>query len=465
MISTPLHLGRMTAGALTVARSGVRWLCPDGHLCQPGEVIAFCNMGLVSSTGSTPTDGPFLDEIRDFQAALAPRVAGRIRIAPSLSRGGYADQMNIATWTAETVIGHIETERPISAAEAELEVTLMTGRRVTRLAEVRSGLLTGWHDRSRAWQADQEGPFGTLLSLGICELLGVIRGERTAFHELLSAVEGPAQVVFVPDEVSVPNARTVIEQMLRTDDERAAIAADLAQALGQGPVTPTPGDWMFMGAALKALQQTPTLDRYDMLTRTGIQAAGPPDAVLMSLHAETPVLLRHRRLGYTFRMHDYRLKDAGPAVAAWLRAEFVRERYSVDDLKRDYGTLLDLLRERSPTTQLLICNTMSTSGFDDLQAYSAYDQPLSLSINSVRFRELNLMLHDLARERGIAIVDTDAIGAELGGGTSIRDGVHQDGAMQAALRDEILRILQARGVRGFAAKSPATQAARLARVS
>jgi hypothetical protein len=60
------------------------------------------------------------------------------------------------------------------------------------------------------------------------------------------------------------------------------------------------------------------------------------------------------------------------------------------------------------------------------------------------------MLHGIAKEADIAIVDADAIGADLGVGTCVPDGVHQNGAMQAELREEILAILHARGVPGFA---------------
>ena len=68
------------------------------------------------------------------------------------------------------------------------------------------------------------------------------------------------------------------------------------------------------------------------------------------------------------------------------------------------------------------------------------------------------MLHDIAREADIAIVDADAIGAELGGARAIPDAVHQNGDMQNELRKEILAILDARGARGFrAARRPVSR--------
>ena len=62
---------------------------------------------------------------------------------------------------------------------------------------------------------------------------------------------------------------------------------------------------------------------------------------------------------------------------------------------------------------------------------------------------MNLMLHDAARDHGLAIVDNDAIAASMGA-MHLPDGVHGSGAMHAELRAEILRILRVRGLAGFA---------------
>jgi hypothetical protein len=94
---------------------------------------------------------------------------------------------------------------------------------------------------------------------------------------------------------------------------------------------------------------------------------------------------------------------------------------------------------------------MSTSGQDDVHGYAAFDEPLGETLTSVHAQDMNLMLCDLAHAHDIAVVDADAIAAELGGAGNLRDGVHQSGAMQAETRAEILRILRTRGVPGFGA--------------
>jgi hypothetical protein len=433
-----------------VRRSGVRWLREDGHLCQAGEVVAFCNFGLdpIGPRGTTAT--PFWDEIRDVQVALATPVAGRLTRAPDSSRGGFLDLLDhFLGWDPDYAIGQIETAPDQPAGDGELRLLMMAGRRAGALAEVRAGLGTGWHERSRAWRADGEGPVGTVVSLGICEMGGVIKGDRIPFQDLLDAVSGPAQVVYVPDNPLVHSCQVLIEQIRRTPADREAIASDLARSLLGGAITPQPADWIFAGAVLNSLGRSPANERYTVLGRDGLRQAGPPDAIVLSLNAEPPATLRHRRLGYAFHYHDYRLWDAGDAFRAWVRAEFEPVPRDLGEIQADYRTLIDLIRQDAPRTRILIGNMMSTSGFDDVQDYAAFDAPLEATLDAVRCKTLNLMLHDLARERDIDTIDADAIAAELGGQRSMPDGIHQNGEMQAALRSEILRILGARGAPGF----------------
>jgi hypothetical protein len=417
-------------------------------------VIAYCNLGVRPTSRARGELSPFAEEMRDLQMALVTPVAGRLRRAADSSRGGFLDLLDhFMLWSADFEIGHIEPEpgQAIGAGDGQLRLLMMGGRRASDLAEVRSGLLTGWHDRSRGCRVDGDGPIGTLLSLGVCEMAGVFKGERNAFLELLDAVKGPAQVVFVPDNPMVHNALVVAEQIRRTPADREAIARDLAETLAAGSMTPTPADWMFAGATLNALNRSPASERYTILTRSGLRAAGPPDAIVFSLNAEAENVLRHRRLGYALQFHGFRLADAGLAFVAWLRANFISVRRSPDEIRADFRALIDLVRADAPATQFLICNVMSTSGADDIQNYAPFDAPLDQTISTVHAKAMNLMLHDLARERDIAIIDADAIAAELGGQRSLPDGVHQNGEMQAELRAEILRILRARGVPGFAA--------------
>jgi hypothetical protein len=456
MSPVPLTLGPLVAPGYVVQRSGLRWLCDEGHVCKPGEVIAFCNIGLVPDGRGSRGPLPFADEVRDFQVALAPRVGGQVRKAPQSSRGGFLDQlMDFQQWTPDFPVGEIQcrpSERPPGYAnDGGMELLFLAGRRKTEIAEVRSGLLTGWHDRSRAWRAEGNGECGTLLSLGLCDQEGIIRGERFAFLEMFNAITGAAQVVFVADDPLVPCAPVIAEQYSRTPDQIEAMIADFAHTFPAGPHIPQPSDWIFGGCVMSALQRSPLSESYDILTRTGLRHAGPPDAVMLSVAAESRFVLRHRKLGYTVKCHDYRLVESGKAVLEWLRNNFERVDRTAADIQRDYRTLIDAVRARSDT-QFLILNVMSTSGSETIHGYAPFDRPMSETLSSVRNKELNLMLHDLARERDVSIVDLDGVTAEFGAISHLPDGIHSSGALQTELRSEVLRILRARGVPGFAAR-------------
>lgn len=451
----PLRLGRLATPGYDIVRSGVRWLREDGHACRAGEIVGYCNVRLAPTASAPPGAAPFAEEVRDFQIALATRVGGRLHRAADASRGGFLDRLaEHSVWIPDHVIGHVQcrpSERPpdVDTHGETLGLMFVAGRRVTEVAEDRSGFLTGWHDRVRAWWGEGDSPVGTLMGYGICEQLGVFRGESTGFSDWFGAVAGPAQIVYVPDHVLVPCAAIVADQCRRTADEAEAIRADVTRSIATGPVAPTPADWIFVGTLISALLRSPLTERCDVLTRGGLRQAGVADAVVLSLNAESPVILRHRRLGYALHCHAYRMSDAGRAVRSWLERDFESVVRTADDVRRDYRALVDTVRGRSATA-FLVMNAMSTSGFETLHSYAPFDRPLGSTLGTIRTKELNLMLHDLARERDVSIVDNDAIAADLGA-THLPDGVHNSATMQAELRREILRILHARGVAGFAA--------------
>lgn len=453
MTLVPLRTGPLIAEGFNVRRSGIRWLCEDGHICRPGEAIAYCNISLVPIRGAgrkQPSPHPFPEETRDFQIAFAPNTAGRLRIAGQSSLGGFLDRHTPQRWAPDDVIGHLKISSvdgiPRGAAGVELRMLVLAGRRTTEIAEVRSGLLTGWHDRVRACWGD--GAPGTVLSLGICELTSVIRGERSAFLELFEAVRGPVQVVAVPDDILVPSTRIVIEQFRRRPAQHEAMAADFAQTFPATGITPAGKGWMLAGALMQALQRSPLRERYSVLTRTGVRQSGPADAVILSLNAEPSSILRHKKLGYSVQIHRFRLQETGPAIQAWLRNNFEPVKRTLDDIHADYRELIDAVSAQSDM-KFLIVNTMSTSGYEDIVNYAPIDRPMGDTLASIRAKEINLMLHDLARERDISIVDADAIVSDLGAAAHFPDGVHGNGIMQAEVRGEILRILRERGIAGF----------------
>jgi hypothetical protein len=461
-VKVPLRLPAINVEGLDVQRSGIRWLCGQGRRCRPGEVIAWCNIGLAHRPGATARLLPFPEEKRDFQVAFAVRRSGRVVKAPGASRGGFLDlHAEYDRWVPGTVIGYQECA-PDEVHEREgLRLLILAGRRMVECAEVRWGPATGWHDRSRAWWAEDAGAFGTLLSLGICEQLGIVRGEQGAFFELLCAAPGPAHVVFVPDDVLVPSAGVLLAQLLRSEADNVLMVEDLARTFGtlvaadnqKGPEALA--GWIFAGCLVKALTRSPLLEPYEVLTTAGVRQVGPANAVLLSLHSEHLVYLRHKRLGYLLNCHDYRVQDGGPAFKKWLRAEFEVVRRTPEDVRGEYLQLIDALQARTGA-HLLVLNMVSSTERDDVYSYAPFDRPLRDALPGLRAREMNLMLYQLARERDISVVDIDALAVELGIGKHAPDGVHQSGRLQRAVRAELVTILRDRGVKGFAGANALT---------
>lgn len=447
----PLRLGPLQAQGSIVLRSGIRWLRQEGSHCRPGEAIAFCNIGLVPiEPGASPV---FAGEDVDFQLVFVAKQAGILRCAPDSSLGGYLDRLLFLRWMPDIVIGHLEPlshEMRQGAEDGEtLQLLMLSGRRYTEVAADLGGLMTGWHDRRRGWWGDGAAPPGTLLSLGICEQAGIVRGEHAGFFELFAAAPGPAHIVHIPDDSLVPSAPVLLDQLQRTEAQSQEIARDFAETLFGGPLTPSPGDWLFAGAMLARLLGSPLTDGYDILTRSGLRRTGAADAVMLSILTETAPVLRHRRLGYHLSFHNFHLHHTSPALQAWLRTNFEPVKRTHDDVLRDLRKLIDATAARS-ATHFMFLNAISSLGNEELHNYAPFDWPMGETLLSIRNKELNLLLYDLACERDISIIDIDLIAAELGG-QHAPDGVHYSGALQDEARAELLHALRSRRVPGFGA--------------
>ena len=428
-----LKLGSLKADDFLIRRSAVHWLCEDDHLCRAGEVVGFCSVTLEPSPNQRNASLPLAGE-QDFQVAIAPRAAGRLRIEKSKSPGGYLGIHGLHLWNPNQVIGRLEIadDSRGPASEQDVRLLMLAGRRMSGLADVDAGILPGWHNRSRAWWGD-EGPDRTLLCLGICDAAGIVRGNQTPFIEAFESTAEPAHLVYVPDHPVVPCAPVLLDQLLRTPGQNRAIAADLAAALGSDRTGTTSDDWLFAGALLSWLERSPIRDSYELVTSRGLRRIGPADAVLLSLSSETNTILKHKRLGYSLQMLRHRQASAGPTIRSWLGSAFEAVKRSVDDIRRDYRRLIDAIGQETGA-RVFILNRMSTSGYEDIVSYAPFDAPMSDTLENIAAKEMNLMLHDLAQECDAAIIDVDALAAEMGGAEHLPDGVHHSATLQALLR-------------------------------
>jgi hypothetical protein len=444
MTTLPLSCGPLEAEGFIIRRSGVHWLRDDGYTCRANEVIGYCNLSL-EQAGRRSGHFPMADEM-ELHVAFAPRLGGRLRIAGGNSPGGYLNTLGLHVWNPDDVLGHLEdialSDGEPQASSGELRLLMIAGRRMSALADTNIGILPGWHSRSRAWWCDRSGgDLSTLLCMGLCDAAGVVRGNETPFVEAFEATSSPAQFVYVPDHPVVPCAPILLEQLMRSPAQNEALAADLSAGLVRGSVVPNADDWMFAGALLSWLQNSPMRDRYDVLTPTGLRQLGPADTVLLSMSAEVRSILRHKKLGYLVQVLRHRQTAAGPAIRSWLTSAFEPLKRSTADIQRDYRRLIDTVTAQTGA-RVIILNRMSTSGFEDITSYAAFDPPLGETLETIAAKEMNLMLHDLAEECDVSIVDVDAIAADLGGSEHLPDGIHHSAAMQAVVRSEITRIIK-----------------------
>ncbi|GBQ28187.1 hypothetical protein HLH34_01190 [Gluconacetobacter azotocaptans] len=440
MSGIPLRFGPLASDGYTIVRSGLRWLRESGQFCRAGQPIAYCNVSLEPASVRVGRHHAVADEL-ELQVVFAPRVSGRLTIHPEMTRGGYLSIRGVDAWKADTVLGHIEPDQPADESDqGRLRLLVVAGRRMTALADVHSGLLPGWNGRSRGWWCEEGETPVTLLSLGLCDTTGVILGEQCAFLEMFEAASDAMQFVFIPDHPVAPCAPVLLDQLTRTPAQFDALAEDLRRFLGTSTVLPTADDWMFAGALLSVLRNTPLKDNYNIISSTGTRRLGPADGVLLSLSAEPQSILRHRVLGYHLHIMRHHQAAAGPAIQAWLASAFEPIKRSIDTVRRDYEKLIDTLA-RTTGGRILVLNRMSTSGYEDISSYVAFDAPMSATLSNIAAKEQNLMLHDIAETRELTIIDVDALAAELGAGQHLPDGIHQSGQMQILLRRQILQAM------------------------
>jgi hypothetical protein len=440
----PLRLGALSADGFAIRRSGVHWLCGEGHLCRPGEVVGYCNLDIGATSLRRIGAKPFADD-NVLQIALAPRVGGRLRLARGASVGGYLNTLALRDWNPADEIATIEDPQTTFATGeeevCELRHLLLAGRRMGWAVDVDTGLLPGWHARARAWSPESPSrDMPTLLAMGICDAISVVRGDRSGFLEMFEAAPFPIHVVTASEHPNAACAPVVLDQFERTPSDRAAISADIARALHSGAAAPTPEDYVFMGALLTQLRASPIRERLDVIASGELTTARPPAAILMSMSAEPRSILRHRRLGYHLNVLGHNQRAAGRVAREWLRSAFEPVSRDLLAIQRDYARLFDTVSAQIGA-RFIVVNRMSTSGTEDLSSYAAFDAPMGDALASVSAKEMNLMLDDLTDEHPVDVLDVDAIAADLGGARHLPDGIHQSGAMQSALRAEILGLL------------------------
>ncbi len=430
-------LGSLRAEGYTLYRSGIRWVVPPETQCRANEVFAYCAISLVADSGWAQGSRPFPDE--DLQVAFASPVPGRVLTA-GRERGGVLGVHSVETWRADDVIAYLQPDDGDGADDTlTLRLLVLAGRRVTVLAHSDAGILPGWLERRRGWWSEQGMPI-TLLCLGLCDSSGAIAGEHNAFLEMFETEPSATHCVDVSERPLAFATPVLLDQLERTPAQSDAISADMHRAFAASAVTPTANDWIAAGALLGGLRRSPIRDHHTLLTPSGTVQAKPADVILLSLASEPRSILRHKTLHYHVHVMPHHQEDAGPVFRAWLASAFEPVKRSIDDLRRDYISLIDAVA-RTTGARIAIVNRMSTLGHEDISSYAAFDAPMGDTLSIIATKELNLMLHDLSDTHDVSIIDLDALAAAFGGAEHVPDGIHQSGPIQQAVRASVLQLL------------------------
>ncbi len=433
----PLILGDINLHDIRIQMSGIRWLCSDGQYCKSGIPIAYCNVLLVKGDGSLLYNS---GEIHDFQAVFITPFDGFIHIQKGNSHGGLIDQLPYYFfWDSKITICEIECEAQNFVLEAQqVQVIFAAGKRYFDAAENRTGILSGWFQRTRAWTGDRGQIKNTILTLGICDILNGLRGSEIVSLEFMELMPLSTQVILFQDGVLVPTVSMLLEQIKRTPENLSDLIVNFSVMIKSSTYIFESEDYLFLGAILNSLANSNFLDTTLTLTRSGVNENTPSNIVLISLAAQPTKLFRHKSLGYSIAFHGFRLQKMGAATRMWLKENFYLINRSVDEIASELRELCNLL---GPNVRILVCNIAANPMSAFISHYDLFDKATFKEIGDINQRERNVMLDELASEGILEVVDLNLLSAKLGTSRNIPDGMHMTGVLEQEFLKELARII------------------------
>ena len=461
-----LRMPPLSASPQRLRRSGLRWMHRSGDRVEAREPIAVCYLRLADS-GRSDRPLPLRDEQNDLQVVLAPSNACTVTYREEFSKGGYQTLVEGGDWRAGECIAEAESLQ----GSGVLLPLVLAGRRGFENGEGRGSLLAGWHEKVRGfWEGTGEGRFGTVLALGTCEQTAIFRGEDTAFLSWFARAPGPAQLIAVSDERSVHSSAVLLQHLRRTPAEAIAITEAvyswIGERIGHADTESFPafqpesargtlhGRWpeaqdllFALHLLAEAVGTSPILERSEVIAGRGIVELNPPDAVALTLGSELAQHFRHRHTGWIIALHGFRFGPfIGPGVTEWLRRDFEPLTRTIADSQRDLAALADEVKARTGAT-LLVQNLIASNIADRVSNYSWLGDDFDQSVPVIG-NEANLMLSDLTRHHSIAMIDSDALAADLGV-RHVPDRYHASRELVEAQRTEVHRVLREYKLPGF----------------
>ncbi len=429
----------LKSSSILVERSGFTLLRRDGDSVERGEPIAFCGLVVYPRRGDA-VPVPYFDQFELCLVVLAP-AAGRISWNREISQGGWRDWMAVGSnikWSDCVPLGRMTptaTERNEILPE-DRRIILCSARRMVPTSDVRGGLLPGWYERVRAWN-----PFDistVLVVATTCQLRPAFLGDYRAFHDLLTQSIRPLHVTYLPEALTIPTARMMLEALSRDEVAREKVSALVQSWFGELRES----DRALSAAHLAILLATvgvasPLEEAPVVLQLDGVKRLTGSPCVLLSVDSETADTYQHRSVPFSLSFPKYIYSDCGRDFKRILDEQFYLEKEQTpDELAQTYRELSKALAKRG--SRLLITNTITLERGSPLFLPGALSSVSKAS--SHRARVLNDMLYQLQDEGVLSVLDIDALSATIGV-KHIPDGAHGNREFIRAAQDLIVRSI------------------------
>jgi hypothetical protein len=435
----PITLPPVSSSATRVTRSSFAFLKQNGAACEQGEPVAYCCVHAAANTHSDELP-PLAQDKNDLFAIFLAPTTGTIRWDHSMSRGGWLDFLPglapIEWRNEEVILGTIEPSPGDSKAPLSLDqsVIITVGHRVVEWADPRGGILPGWYNNIRSWTFSER-PFPIIVATS-CVFRFAVLGEQRTSHEMHLNAARPLHVDYQGDSLLVPTVGTLLEELLRTPEETAAIMNEMRRWLSSLTSSEPWSTTSLIGILMERVANGSPLTRKPIiLQRSGIATIEEAPAIALSAESEDALIFKHTSLPLTLAFTNlFRIPKDFQMI---LINNFVRvPPRPVEELALSYQHLSHILSQKG--SKLFITNNFVHEPGSPL-IRPAWNTDIKTSY-SFRTRRINDALLDLQARNALTVLNFDLLKATLGGKT-FPDSSHGDRHFDARSRELILEAM------------------------
>lgn len=357
-----------------------------------------------------------------------------------MSRGGWVDFLpGLAPieWKNEAVtLGTIEqvpgdSRQPLRDDQC---VVLTVGHRVIEWADARGGILPGWYTNIRSWPFSGK-PTPIIIATS-CIFRFAVLGDMRASQDFHLDSPRPIHIDYLGDTILVPTVGTLLEELLRTPEEKAAILSELRRWLGSLDGAEPWNSASLLGIIMERVASESPLTRKPLvLQRAGITTIEDAPMVVLSAESEDALIFKHKSLPLTLAFTNlFRLPKDFQRI---LLEDFVRlPPRPVEELTLSYQHLSHILSARG--SKLFVTNNFIHEPGSPLLR-PAWNTDIKETY-SFRTRHMNGALLDLQAQDALTVLDFDSLKATLGG-KAFPDSSHGDRLFDVRCRELLLKAV------------------------